>query len=427
MKAKFVSTLSLTLLLLLFIFTLTACGHEHVASGWIMDPPATCTSVGYRYQKCISCGEILQKETYNTSHSYEEGFCIYCKRPQYNEEHLKYERVTLNGEEGYTVAGIGNCYSVDLRIPEKHNSLPVLAISDNAFVNAVRIESVVIPKTVQRIGSRAFYKCEPLKTVQFADGSSCVSIGDFAFAECPKLRTVEIPSGVTVLGNSLFSGCLKLKNLTLHDGIKEVGEDAFGGCTELLTNEENGLVYLGTATNPYLILMDVTDRGITAITPNESTRIIAPGALAGCVALTQLTLPEGLLAISPYAFSGCIALNALTIPAGVTVLGNYALQDCTALTAISLPTGLLRIGVGAFSNCASLTTLTLPESLTHVGATAFFGCGKLQFNTHGTGKYLGTATNPYFLLCGHSAPSATDTPHADNRLVAAHAESTIIP
>lgn len=426
MKAKTIRILPL-ILLLLTILALSACGHEHVASGWIMEPAATCTTVGHRYQKCMSCGEILQEEDYNTNHNYEEGFCIYCKRPQYNEEYLKYERVTINGQEGYTVAGIGSCYSIDLVIPQKHNSLPVLAISDNAFVNAVRIESVVISKNVQRIGSRAFYGCQLLKTVQFADDSSCTSIGDFAFAECPKLRTAEIPSGVTVLGNSLFSGSVKLKNLTLHDGITAVGEDVFGGCVELLTHKENGLVYLGTATNPYLILVDVTDRSSTAITPNESTRVVGPGALAGCVALTNLTLPEGLLSISPYAFSGCSALTALTLPAGVTVLGNYALQDCTALADVTLSTGLLHIGVGAFSNCASLATLTLPESLTTVGATAFFGCGKLQFNTHGTGKYLGTATNPYFLLCGHSALPATDAPHADHRLAVDNANNTLIP
>ncbi|MBE6595108.1 MAG: leucine-rich repeat domain-containing protein [Ruminococcaceae bacterium] len=428
MKAKFASILPLTLLLLLTVAALTSCGHEHVASGWIMDPAATCTSTGHRYQRCTGCGEILREEDYNTSHSYDEqGFCFYCKRPQRDEHHLKYQLITVNGREGYAVAGIGNCNAIDLVIPEKHNSLPVLAITDSAFVQATRLETVTIPKTVQYVGQRAFYMCQVLKTVRFAANSACTEIGEFAFAECEKLRNAQIPSGVTAIPDGAFSGCIKLKNLTLHDGITKVGADAFGNCKELITTAEQGLVYLGTTTNPYLILYAVEDRTVTAALPNEGTRVIGPGALAGCASLTTLTLPEELASISAYALSGCASLPSLALPAGLATIGAYALQDCRALVEITLPAGITAIESGTFSGCTALERIALPQALDSVGSTAFYGCAALQFNAHGTGRYLGIAGNPYFLLCGYSSLPATDAPHADNRLIAENADNTLIP
>lgn len=427
MNLKALRFLLLFSVLLLACLSLGACGHEHVESGWIMNPAATCTSVGHRYKKCNGCDEILVEEDYNTAHSYENGFCIYCQKPQNDELRLRYARITVDGLEGYAVIGIGSCNAVDMVIPEKYNSLPVLAIGDDALSKAVRIESITFPKTLRRIGTRAFYNCQKLKTVRFAAGSACTEIGDFAFAECENLRNAEIPSGVTSLGYALFSGCTKLKNLTLHDALVEIGEDALGGCTELVTHKENGLIYLGTATNPYLILMDVENRDTTAVTLHAQTRIVGNGALAGCTKLTAVTLPEELVSISSYAFSGCIALETVNLPATVLTVGNYAFQDCKALAALPLPASLLRIGTGAFSGCAALTTLTLPAGLTSVGAIAFYGCTSLQFSTHGAGKYLGTADNPYFLLCGYATAGATDAPHADNRVIADNAGDTVIP
>ena len=427
MKIRSLRIFPTLLLLFLAVSALSACGgHEHTVSGWIMQPKATCTSIGHRIKKCLSCNEILEEEDYNTSHSYEEGFCIYCKRPQRDESHLKYAAVTIDGKEGYAVTGIGSSNAVDMVIPEKHNSLPVLAIAENAFVQCVNLVSVTVPKTVVAIGDRAFYACTALTTVTFASGSACTEIGVFAFAECESLRTATIPAGVTTLSDSLFSGCVELKTLNLYGNITAVGADAFGNCKKLTTREENGAIYLGSKANPYMILYGVADRTVSALTVNESTLVIGPAALAGCSGLTALTLPESVVSISPYAFSGCASLSLLTLPSALRSLGAYALQDCRALTALTLPSGLAEIGTGAFYGCTALATLTLPESLTSVGAAAFYGCSALQFNAHGHGRYLGTAANPYFLLCGFDDIAAADTPHPDNRLVAADADKTPI-
>ena len=53
----------------------------------------------------------------------------------------------------YSVSGIGYCKDTDIFIPLMHNGLPVKKIADRAFYNCYRLTSVVIPDSVQVLGS----------------------------------------------------------------------------------------------------------------------------------------------------------------------------------------------------------------------------------------------------------------------------------
>ena len=76
-------------------------------------------------------------------------------------------------------------------------------------------------------------------------------------ASCKKIARAELPSGVTMLGDSVFSGCTKLTKIDIPETVVYVGTDAFAGTQWLRGNDEDFIVvgdgilyqYNGNATN----------------------------------------------------------------------------------------------------------------------------------------------------------------------------------
>ena len=75
-------------------------------------------------------------------------------------------------------------------IPSVVGEKNVIAIGSNAFAYQ-RIESVIIPDTVRRIGKSAFEGCHTLKVVVLP--LSMATIGEAAFMNCDKLSRIELP------------------------------------------------------------------------------------------------------------------------------------------------------------------------------------------------------------------------------------------
>ncbi len=381
------------------------CAHEHV-SDWIYDKEATCQKQGVRHKECLDCGAVLITESYHGGHQYENGVCTICGRARYDEQYMRYKPYTVNGVEGYIVDDLGDCKSTKLNIPETHNDKPVLAIADRAFINRDTLTDVQIPKTVVSVGEEAFRSCTALRTVSFAAGSACERIGSHAFCDCPALTKFEVPHGVTRLANGLFSGDAALEDLLLHDGITAVGPEAFEGCVSLLTTNKNGMAYLGNGDNRYFLLLNVTDKTATELSPEPGLKIVGAYAFAGCRNLTTLTLPAGVVTLSDHAVGGCTALTDVVLPGSLRVIGDHAFDGCSALSAVDLPQDLFGIGSCAFSDCAALSAVTLPASLRALGNAAFANTSVTPTESDGL-CYLGSADDPHFALVGITDKTVT--------------------
>lgn len=76
------------------------------------------------------------------------------------------------------------------------------------------LTSIVIPATVTTINFQAFYYCEDLTTVTFAEGSQLQTIGKNAFAGCKSLVSVSVPASVTAIGDYAFAYCQEMTHFT---------------------------------------------------------------------------------------------------------------------------------------------------------------------------------------------------------------------
>ena len=195
------------------------------------------------------------------------------------------------------------------------------------------ITEYAIPKTVNNISKKAFYKCTALINVTIPD--SVTSIGSYAFYGCTALTNIVIPDSVTSIESDAFSGCTSLTNMTIPDSVTSIGSYAFSGCTSL-TN---------------------------IVIPNNVTSIES-ATFSECTSLTNMTIPDSVTSIGSYAFSQCSSLTAVSIPNGVETLGDYTFSECSNLIRIQIGKGIIKMPDNVLNNCNKLERIEVDENNT---------------------------------------------------------------
>ena len=79
---------------------------------------------------------------------------------------------------------------------------------------------VVVPGGVTRIGPRAFFGNDAVRSVSLPYG--LIGMGKEAFAGCRKLREITIPGSVIGVHMDAFAGCRMLKKITLESGVQKL-------------------------------------------------------------------------------------------------------------------------------------------------------------------------------------------------------------
>lgn len=180
-------------------------------------------------------------------------------------------------------------------------------------VMGVGIEEIVLPKSLKKIGDRAFSNS--------------------------KLKTVTIPEGVTEIGSGVFGGCFDLGTVIWRSEAEEVN-GSIGSMTDSNGRDDcaAGLGWQGPT-----------------LTIGENVKKIPANAFKD-TPFTTVQFAQG---------SIC------------TEIGASAFADCKRLTDITLPSSMQTIGANAFANCTVLYRFTLPSSVQTIGENAFEGCEKL--------------------------------------------------
>lgn len=157
---------------------------------------------------------------------------------------IRYE-VIADADKTVAVTGGRKFYKKvkELNIPETVNyngaTYTVTEIGENAFGNLVwggcyKLEKVVLPQTIKKIG-------------------------DQAFAKCINLSSVTLQEGLIEIGKWVFIGCLSLKSIYVPNSVRRIVDEAF------LADKTNFAItpvrYKGELTNlPYIITTENCER-----------------------------------------------------------------------------------------------------------------------------------------------------------------------
>jgi len=318
-------------------------------------------------------------------------------------------------------------------------SLPatISEIGYRTFYGCSSLKTANIPAGVKTIGYYAYGGCENLTTVNLPDGITEVSecafgyspkvkyntysnakylgnsknkylvlisatntnitsctvnpktkvIADSAFYQCGKLASVTIPKGVITIGNYAFSSWSEdvLKTVSIPDTVTKMGSGVFSGRSNLSYYAYNNALYLGNASNKYLILAKAANTNITSCTINAKTKFILDSAFNGCKNLTSITIPKSVVCIGSNAFGYCSKLHTVK-------MAN---------------SGVTKIDYGAFNECTALQNLTIPSSVTDIDSDMISDCDKLKLKTYGGASYLGNTSNPYVMLVKANSTNIT--------------------
>jgi len=147
-------------------------------------------------------------------------------------------------------------------------------IDKEAFYDCKKLERIIIPNSVNSIGTHVFLGCENLESVKLSD--NITSIEWSCFNGCKKLSDITIPDGVTTLGDAAFADCVSLTSINLPSALQDIGWHVFQGCT-----------------------------GLTSIDIPDMVTFIQIGAFDRCSNLKTVSLGKSLTDIRPGVFKDC--------------------------------------------------------------------------------------------------------------------------
>ena len=136
-------------------------------------------------------------------------------------EHIEGVITNYNGEDS------------EVTVPSELDGDTITAIGEGAFSNNNVIKRVNIPASITSIEDEAFYECENLSVVHFAEGSQLTTIGQGAFCYCPELAEVNFEDlkNLKTIGSSAFAAEQYRKNkltyVNLQEGLTTIGAGAF--------------------------------------------------------------------------------------------------------------------------------------------------------------------------------------------------------
>ena len=297
------------------------------------------------------------------------------------------------------IAAIANNIGPEYVIPDT-----VERIHSDAFYNCL-LYKITIPASVKSIGTDAFYISYSIPTLVYITDFEAWCRIDFASATANPLyrngstlyingiaqSNITIPDTITEIKPYVFEYCISLTSITIPDSVTTIGDDTFRNCYNLTS------ITIGDS------VTTIGDRAfydcynLTSVTIPDSVTTIGDSAFNDCNGLTSVTIGDSVTTIGEWAFSNCYGLTSITIPDSVTTIGNTAFYSCNSLTSVTIGDSVTTIGNSAFSSCYGLTSITIPDSVTVIDNYVFAYCNNLTSIT--LGKNLQTIGDSAFYDC----------------------------
>lgn len=249
----------------------------------------------------------------------------------------------MNSADWTDIMNMTNLMALDL------SEAQITEIPNNAFKNKSKINSVILPEGITRIGEYAFQGTNirrvnipstvktiarysfcgtPLQFVTFAENSQLETIERYAFQALSSLQSVDFGnmSNLKAIKYAAFADCPQLKEFIMPNSVTELGYYQFNNNTSM----------------------------------------------------KKIHLSDGLSVVSDMICRNCTSLSEVHLPANAETLGRNAFENCTSLRSIVIPETVNSIQLQVFYNCG-LDSIKLPIHLTNLGHQAFQNCQNLKY------------------------------------------------
>ncbi len=301
------------------------------------------------------CGEKLYWVLDTMTICEETGRCYYSNT------------LTITGEGAMNVNGYSNWkaygnYNIrKIYLPEGMTS-----ISSEAFRES-RVDSIVVPSTVTRIGSAALAYCYNLVRFEFEPkDSENTSYSSNMLYNTPFLKYFKGP-GEVIAAMYPYGSMLDTVIATGGELYEYIPYNARYVDLSRLNN-----VWLGT----YYTVS--TPKMRTLLLP-QKLQHIASHQFWNYSYLQSIVIPEGVTFIGDKAFEDCRSLKSVTFEGkNVETIGDWAFYNCHELSSITIPEGVKSVGLAAFYGCTHLKELVLPSTTESIADNGFAQCSKLQ-------------------------------------------------
>lgn len=194
-----------------------------------------------------------------------------------------------------------------------------------------------IEMSVLNMGPYIFAGHEHLKHIELWEGIPLLAEG--SFKGCSSLESIKIPKSVEKVENFVFDECEGLKKVVIEDreGVLSLGYGRFNNMTSLFFACPLDNVYIGgnisyNTSSSYgysPFYRNITLRSVT-ITDKETE--ISDNEFYGCTNLKNVKIGDGVTRIGNWAFSGCASLDYFAFGSKVEEIGQEAFSDCISVT-----------------------------------------------------------------------------------------------
>ena len=350
----------------------------HSNTTWQITLAPTETTKGVREIHCPDCG---YEDRVEVPESIYTDFLLYGP--------------TSDGTGTLAVVGIDRRYAPEvsvISVPASYMGTPITEIADGAFADDTVITELDTSNSkIMKIGISAFSGCTSLAKVTLGEWTE--SIRESAFEGCGALAELQVEH-VNEICMHAFKG-VGLQSLNIECYVGEIESEAFADCKSLKTLSFAGIGY------------------------------VSHGILTGCTAIESLTVPyvgttndDTLSASYPLAFLFGV-YNGLQLDAGFKE--NRRLVP-TTLKHLTI-TEDIRITSAVIVGIASLESIVIPEGFDDSTGILVTGCDSLVLNQYGNAGYIGTPTNPYYMLAKVGTDVTSCTVHPDAKVIGSYSFS----
>ena len=279
-------------------------------------------------------------------------------------------KLSLSYKNYYVVTKCLDQEIEEVIIPSEYKGMPVKEIYDGAFKDCMLLKNIIIPDSVEVIGSHAF-------------------------DNCMSLVSITLPKNLEEIESWAFANCKSLNDIVFSKNLKKIDYQAFEGCDELNLLEYDNALYLGDSDNPYLILIKAISTDIDNCIINENCKFIYDEAFYECKNLASIEFPDSVIGIGSRVIYGCKELNDNNIVLSnhlqyiyysfttdySSSTGYFGTKDNEYYALVSvyryceeftIHDGCVLISEDVFHFCDDLKTVTIPNSVKYIDSYAFY-------------------------------------------------------